>query len=323
MKKTLLSGVKPSGDIHIGNYFGAMKQFVDLQDEYNTFIFIADYHALNQVHDAKILKENILQTAISYIAIGLDPEKCTLFKQSDVPEHTELCWIFNSITPLGLLKRAHAYKDAEEKNTAINMGLFDYPVLMAADILIYSPDVVPVGKDQKQHLEISQEIARIFNNTFGETFKIPSELILEEVAVIQGLDGRKMSKSYGNVLGLFDSREVLAKKIMSIVTDSKSPTEPKDPEADNIFYYHKILNPTEISSLATRYREGTISYKESKEMLLEATDKFIAPFRQKKEELEKDPAHVLEIIKHGNIKAREVASQTLRSAKEKIGVILD
>jgi tryptophanyl-tRNA synthetase len=207
MIKRCLSGIKPTGDIHIGNYFGAIKQFVDMQSEYENFIFIADYHALNQINNPQILSSGILEIAKAYLATGLDPQKTILFRQSDIPQTTELCWIFNSITPYSLMKRAHAFKDAEAKSLPINMGLFDYPVLMASDILIYDSEVVPVGQDQKQHVEMAQDIARIFNNFYGETFKIPEVLIKDEVAIVKGLDGRKMSKSYNNTIGLFDDKD--------------------------------------------------------------------------------------------------------------------
>jgi tryptophanyl-tRNA synthetase len=322
MMKRLVSGVKPTGEIHIGNYFGALRQFVDLQESFETFIFIADYHALNQVTSPSELNENISELAKAFLAVGLDPEKAVLFRQSDVPAHTELCWILNSITSMGLLKRAHAYKDAEAKGEVVNMGLFDYPVLMASDILLYSPDTVPVGKDQKQHLEITQELARMFNRQYGETFKIPSEQILEEVAVIRGIDGRKMSKSYRNTLGLFDSREVLAKKIMAIVTDSKGVDEPKDPDSCNVFYYHRIFSKEDLADLERRYREGGVSYKESKEMLVENVDRFLAGFRSKKMELDENRELVVRVFQEGGEKARKIATEKLREVREKIGIVL-
>ncbi len=320
MKKRLLSGVKPTGDIHIGNYFGAMKQFVDLQNSYESFIFIADYHALNQIKNPKKLSQNILEIAKAYISIGLDSQKAVLFKQSDVPVVTEMCWIFNSLTPLGLLRRAHAYKDAQAKKIPINMGLFDYPVLMAADILMYNTDVVPIGEDQKQHLEITQDIARLFNNYYGETFKIPLALINSEVAVIKGLDGRKMSKSYGNTIGLFDSREEIAKKVMSVVTDSRATDEPKDPETCNIFAFHKLFSKTQIEHLKTRYQEGTISYKESKEILIENLNNFLDPIRLKKKELDDNPKVIFDVLAKGAEAASKEACIKIAQVKQKIGV---
>ena len=321
--KRLVSGVKPTGNIHIGNYFGAMKQFVDLQDSYETFIFVADYHALNQIHDPKELNENILEVAKAYLAVGLDPVKTTIFRQSDISSHTELCWILNSLTPMGTLKRAHAYKDAEAKELPVNMGLFDYPVLMAADILLYDTDVVPIGKDQKQHLEMTQELARIFNHTYGDTFKIPQEYVLKDVETVKGLDGQKMSKSYKNTIGLFDPREVITKKVMAIVTDSKRPEEPKDPETCNVFYYHKIFSVDSIKELETRYKEGKISYKESKDILVDNMDKYLVPFRLKKQELDENRNYVLDVLSKGRDKAAIISGKKLDEAKEKIGLVLN
>ena len=320
--KRLVSGVKSTGNIHIGNYFGAMKQFVDLQDNYETFIFVADYHALNQIHNPKELNKNILEVAKAYLAVGLDPEKTTISRQSEISSHTELCWILNSLTPLSTLKRAHAYKDAEAKDLPVNMGLFDYPVLMAADILLYDTDIVPIGKDQKQHLEITQKLARIFNNTYGETFKIPQEYVLKEVETLKGLDGQKMSKSYKNTIGLFDTRNIIIKKIMAIVTDSKRLDEPKDPETCNIFYYHRIFSIDILNELEIRYKEGRISYKESKDILVDNMDKYLTPFRLKKEELDEDKNYVLEVLRTGKEKASAISSKKLLEIKEKIGMDL-
>ena len=241
MKKRLLSGIKPSGILHIGNYFGAVKQFVDLQDTHESFIFIADFHAITTVQNKEELSKNILNITMDYLACGLDPKKVCLFKQSDLPEVTELTWYFNCITTVPYLERATAYKDAKAKSKEANVGLFDYPILMAADILIQDADMVPVGSDQKQHVEYARDTAQKFNNAFGETFKLPEPLILKEVAVVPGIDGRKMSKSYGNTIPLFGTDEQIRKAIMSIVTDSKSPDEPKNPEECNIFAIHKLF----------------------------------------------------------------------------------
>jgi tryptophanyl-tRNA synthetase len=320
MKKRLVSGIKPTGNIHIGNYFGAMKQFLELQDKYESYIFIADLHALNQIQDPKILSKNILDIANAYIAIGLDTNKITIFRQSDIPYVTELCWIFNSITPMSMLKRAHAYKDAMSKNVNINLGLFDYPVLMAADILLYGADLVPVGQDQKQHLEITQEIARLFNNIYGETFSTPSEYINEEVSVVKGLDGRKMSKSYKNTIGLFDEEKTVRKKVMSIVTDSKAPNEPKDPESCNIFSYHKLFSLKQLEDLRERYISGSISYKESKEILHENINSFLNPIRMRKAELDSNPDYVMGILKEGQIKAEQTAFPLISKVRKKTGL---
>ncbi|MDD5551652.1 MAG: tryptophan--tRNA ligase [Candidatus Pacebacteria bacterium] len=321
-KKRLLSGIKPTGDLHIGNYFGAMMQFLEFQKNYESFIFIADYHALNQVKDPKKIKKDSLEIVKAYLAAGLDPKKVHLFKQSDVPQVTELCWIFNCILPMALLKRAHAYKDAVAKGKSVNMGLFDYPVLMAADILIYNSDIVPVGKDQKQHVEMAQETAKRFNNIYGKTFKIPEIMVKQDVAVIKGLDGRKMSKSYNNVIGLFDSEEETKEKIMKIVTDSKRPEEPKNPENCNVFYFHKLFSPkSELEKIRKRYKEGGISYQESKEILAKNINKFLAKIRDKKKKLDKNENYIKKVLEEGKTAALREAQKTLNKAKKKVGVI--
>lgn len=322
MKKRLLSGIKPTGDIHIGNYFGAMRQFLEYQEKYESFIFVADYHALNQEKNPQKIKKNTLEIVKAYLAIGLDPKKVHLFKQSDVPLVTELCWILNCITPIGVLQRAHAYKDALAKKKPVNMGLFDYPVLMAADILIYDSDIVPVGQDQKQHIEIAQDLAERFNKIYGKTFKIPKGLIKRDVAVIKGTDGRKMSKSYNNVIGLFDSEQEVREKVMKIVTDSRPPSEPKDPEKCNIFYFHKLFTPQkELIKIKERYKKGDISYKESKEILIMSINKFLSPIRDRKKELDKKESFVKEILEKGCKIATQVARRKLEEVKKKIGVI--
>lgn len=317
----LLSGIKPTGDIHIGNYFGAMRQFLDLQNEFESFVFIADYHALNQLQDAQELSKNILEIAKAYLAIGLDPKKVVLFQQSAVPEVTELAWIFNCLTPIAELQRAHAYKDAVAKGKSVNMGLFDYPVLMAADILIYNSEVVPVGQDQKQHLEMAQDMAKKFNKVFGEIFKVPKERILEGVATVPGLDGLKMSKSYKNTIGLFDDEKTVLKKVMSIKTDSKGATDAKDSKTDNIFALHKLFATVdELKELERAYKEGGISYKESKELLGERINNFLQPIREKKLELDANEKPVKEILMVGAEKARVEARAMIKRVREKVGV---
>ena len=262
-KKILLSGIKPTGRPHIGNYFGAMRQFVELQDQYLPYVFIADYHALTTLQNAKELSENIVDVALDYLAIGLDPKKVTLFKQSDVLQVMELGWIFNCITTMPYLERAHAYKDAVAKGREVNVGTFDYPVLMASDILIHDAEVVPVGLDQKQHLEIAKDLAIKFNRLFGEEFKLPLPLIVPDVQVVPGTDGRKMSKSYKNTIGLFSSDEEIKEAVMKIPTDSKSLDDSKDPEKDNVFALHKLFTKgSEFSELKDKYKSGGIGYKE-------------------------------------------------------------
>ena len=322
-KKILLSGVKPTGRPHIGNYFGAMKQFVELQNEYESYVFIADLHALTSLQNKEEMSQNIFDVALDYLALGLDPKKVTIFKQSDVPQVTELGWIFNCITTMPYLMRAHAFKDSEAKNKEINVGIFDYPLLMAADILIQDADVVPVGADQKQHVEYSRDTAEKFNRIFGETFKLPKALILENVKTVPGTDGQKMSKSYKNTISLFANDEEIKKAVMSIPTDSKAVADPKDPEKDNVFALHSLFTQsTELEELKKRYEAGGIGYKESKDILIKNIIGFIAPFREKREVLAKDRATVLEILKQGGIKARARAEAKMEIIREKIGTKL-
>src|SRR3989344_3625274 len=255
-EQVLVSGAKPTGRLHIGNYFGALRQWVELQDKYKSYIFIPNYHALTTIQNGKELEQLTLDVAIDLLAIGIDPEKVILFKQSDVPEVTELAWIFNCLTTMPYLMRAHAFKDAEAKNKDINVGTFNYPMLMAADILVHDADVVPVGKDQKQHIEIAREVAEKFNRTYGETFKVPEPLILEDVATVAGTDGQKMSKSYNNTIPLFASDDEIESSVMSIVTDSGQDI-PK-----NVYEIHKLIKSEE--ELQKLYRDKKGQYKELK-----------------------------------------------------------
>ena len=313
-KKTLVSGLQPSGRPHIGNYFGAMKQFVDLQNDYNCYIFIADLHALTKVQRAEELSDNILNLAIDYLAIGLDPAKVNLYKQSDTPEVTELAWIFNCLTTMPYLMRAHAFKDAEAKNKELNVGMFDYPMLMAADILIQDPEIVPVGQDQKQHVEITRDVAEKFNRLFGEAFKIPEALIKKEVAVVPGTDGQKMSKSYNNTIPLFAENDDIRKAVMSIVTDSGSDTP------TNVKAIHLLLkSPEEVEKL---YAENKGKYQALKEALIVDLAAFIGPLREKRKEWEKRKDEVLKILKEGGEKARERAEAKMELVCQKVGVKL-
>ncbi len=312
--KILLSGIQPSGRPHIGNYFGAMKQFVELQDSYSCFFMLADYHALNTVQDAKVMRENILDLAIDYLAVGLDPQKSVIFKQSDISEHTELAWIFETLTTMPFLERAHAYKDAEAKNKEISVGLFNYPMLMAADILLYDTDVVPVGADQKQHIEIARDTAEKFNRIFGETFKLPEPKILANVAVVPGIDGRKMSKSYGNTIPLFAEDAEIEKLVMSIVTDSSGGL-PK-----NVHDIHKLFRPeSELNSL---YQSKAGKYKDLKEALIADIKAFVRPFREKRKAIAGDTSEVLKVLKDGGERAKAKASAKMEMMREKIGVKL-
>ncbi|HEY4483601.1 MAG TPA: tryptophan--tRNA ligase [Candidatus Paceibacterota bacterium] len=320
-KKILLSGIKPTGRPHIGNYFGALKQWVTFQEEYNSFIFIPDYHALTTVQDGSLMRSFSLDLAIDLLAIGLDPNKVTLFKQSDVPEVTELTWIFNCLTTMPYLMRAHAFKDAEAKNKDINVGIFDYPILMAADILIQDANLVPVGQDQKQHVEYARDIAEKFNRIFGETFTLPESYILDTVAVVPGIDGQKMSKSYNNHIPLFAKDDEIKSLVAKIVTDSKTPNEAKDPESDNIFALHKLFSSTEeLQTIESRYKKGEIGYKESKDILTQNMINFIAPLRQKREEIAKNPDYVKDILKTGGQKAKARAMEKMELVKEKTGL---
>ncbi len=323
MKKILLSGVKPTGTVHLGNYFGAMRQFVDRQGEYRQFIFIANYHALTSISDGALLRKLTLDLALDYLAIGVDPKKTTIFLQSDVPEVTELAWIFNTLTTVPYLQRAHAFKDAEAKNHEVNVGLFDYPILMAADILMYGADVVPVGLDQKQHIEIARDTAQKFNRIFGETFKMPEALILEDVKTVPGTDGRKMSKSYGNVIGLFATDEEIRKAVMSIPTDSKGVDEPKDPATCNVFAFHELIGGSNLEEVRKRYINGCIGYKESKDILIDNIRAFVAPMRSRREELARDPEAVIRILEEGAFIARAEAQSTMQSVRAKVGLTLE
>ncbi|HNW71838.1 MAG TPA: tryptophan--tRNA ligase [Candidatus Paceibacterota bacterium] len=312
VKKILLSGVKPTGICHIGNYFGAMKQFVDLSKDYESYVFIADYHALNLIQDRKEMQKIIVDILLDYLAIGLDPEKVIIFKQSDISEHTELTWIFDAITTMPYLQRSHAYKDALAKDKEINVGTFNYPMLMAADILLYSADIVPVGQDQKQHVEYARDTALKFNRVFGETFKLPEPMIIKSVSVVPGLDGRKMSKSYGNVIPLFAEYDEIKKCVMKIVTDSGNSIP------ENVFAIHKLLRPEE--ELKKVYKEMNGSYKKMKELLIEDLEKFISPMRERRKELSKDIPKVIEILKEGSERAKKIASTKMDEVRDKIGV---
>jgi len=320
--KRLLSGVKPTGNIHIGNYFGALKQFVDLQDNYECFIFIADLHALNQIKNPTELFNLTLETAKTYISVGLNPEKVLLYKQSDVPIVTELTWIFNTLTPVSLMQRSHAYKDAISKSQTPSMGLFDYPVLMAADILLYDADIVPVGKDQEQHLEITRDIATFFNNTYSDTFKLPETKLTGDTSVVTGLDGLKMSKSYNNTIGLFDNEDEIKRKIMSIVTDSKGANEVKDPETCNIYALHKLFSNNEIDVIRSKYLEGKISYKESKEILFKNLLTYLKPIRERKLELDQNPKIVTELLEKNKKIVSKIAEEKIRLVRRKVGIDL-
>lgn len=320
-KKIGLSGMQPSGTPHIGNYFGAMKQFVDLQDDFNMHIFIADYHAMNSVQDAEKLKGSINDLILDYLAIGLDPEKVTLYRQSAIPEVTELTWMFNCLVTVPWLERAHAFKDKSANGQEPNVGLFDYPVLMAADILLPGGEIIPVGKDQIQHIEMTREIARKFNNTYGDTFTEPQEKVMDSVAVVPGTDGQKMSKSYGNTIPLFGTDKEIKKAIMGIVTDSKLPAEPKNPDECNVFALHKLITPEpQLSEIRGGYEKGGLGYGDTKKILLENYIRFIEPMRKKRKYFEENPGIVRQILDEGKQKIQKIAHSKMKEVREKVGL---
>jgi len=319
-----LSGIKPTGTLHLGNYFGAARQFEIMQQKnYDGFYFVADYHTLNTLPDPKKLEENTWDILLDYLAFGLDPEKSTIFLQSQVPEVAELAFILGNYTPMGLMQRAHSYKEKMEKNEVINVGLFYYPLLMAADILLYKSDVVPVGKDQKQHVEIARDIAGAFNFHYQrDLFVIPEPFIVDNVAVVPGTDGQKMSKSYGNTIQMFAPDAELKKQIMGIVTDSTPLEEPKDPELCNVYKIFRLIAPEEqVEEMAARLRAGGYGYGHAKKALLAAVHEFFDPMRRKREELAKDPDYVRGVLKSGSEKAREVAIGTIKEVKKCVGLV--
>lgn len=317
----VLSGIQPSGRLHIGNFFGAMRQHLQLQAEHDCFYFIADYHALTSNPAPDDIADFTLGVAMDYIALGLDTEKTVFWRQSDVPEVTELTWLLSCITPMGLLQRCTSYKDKVAQGLSPNHGLFAYPVLQAADILIVQSDIVPVGADQKQHIEVTRDIAIRFNNAYGEIFTVPKEHIIESVAVVPGIDGRKMSKSYGNTIEIFEPENSVKKKIMKIVTDSVPVEEPKDPDKCNVFALLRLLaDAEELGHWESRYRTGGLGYGEAKKRLVELIIDYFKPYRQKRAELENNLDYVKEVLAKGAGRARAVASVTLEKARHAVGL---
>lgn len=317
----VLSGIQPSGRLHIGNYFGAMRQHLQMQAEHDCFYFIADFHALTSNPSPADIARHTLDVTMDYIALGLDTEKTVFWRQSDVPEVTELTWLLSCITPMGLLQRCTSYKDKVAQGLSPNHGLFAYPVLQAADILIYKSDLVPVGADQKQHIEVTRDIAIRFNNAYGEIFTVPNEYIVESVAVIPGLDGQKMSKSYGNTIEIFEPEESVRKKIMRIVTDSTPVEEPKDPDKCNVFALLKLVaSQDELADWEDRYRNGGMGYSEAKKRLSELMIDFFKPFRQKRADLEDNVKYVKEVLAKGAKRARAVAAETLAQVRKAVGL---
>jgi len=317
----VLSGIQPSGKLHIGNFFGAMRQHLQLQAEHDCFYFIADYHALTSNPAPNEVADHSLDVAMDYIALGLDTDKTVFWRQSDVPEVTELTWLLSCVTPMGLLQRCTSYKDKVAQGLSPNHGLFAYPVLQAADILLYQSDLVPVGADQKQHIEVTRDIALRFNNTYGEVFTVPREHIIESVAVVPGLDGRKMSKSYGNTIEIFEPEASASKKIMRIVTDSVPVEEPKDPDKCSVFALLKLVaSSEELREWENKYRGGGLAYGQAKKRLAELTIDYFRPFRQKRAELAGSLDYVKKVLADGAERARAVATDTLESARQAIGL---
>jgi len=317
----VLSGIQPSGRLHIGNFFGAMRQHLQLQKENEGFYFIADYHALTSNPDPKELSGYIMDVATDYLALGLDIEKTVFWRQSDIPQITEFAWILSCITPMGLLQRCTSYKDKVSQGISPNHGLFAYPVLQAADILAFDSNLVPVGADQKQHIEVTRDIAIRFNNTYGQILTIPEDHILESVAVVPGIDGRKMSKSYDNTIGIFEDEKSVKKKIMRMVTDSTPVEEPKDPEKCNIFALLKLVaKPDELKEWEKRYRQGGMGYGEAKKRLVELIIEYFKPYRQKRAELEKNEDYVQQVLDTGAERARKAALKTIAKVKKAVGL---
>lgn len=316
-----LTGFQPTGALHIGNYFGALRPAIELQEKGEAFYFIADYHALTTIRDPAVLRELVRGVAIDSLACGLDPSKACFFRQSDVPAVTELAWILSNVTPMGLLERSHSYKDKLSHGIPSSHALFAYPVLMAADILLYDSDVVPVGKDQKQHLEITRDIAIKFNELYGKVFKLPEPNIREDVATILGLDGQKMSKSYGNTIELFLPENALRKKVMSIVTDSTPVQAPKDPAKSAIFSLYRLFaTPDMLASMERDFLLGGVGYGAFKKKLFAVIWDSFAPMRQRRAELEADPGHVDRILADGALRARTTAQQTMAKVRRAVGV---
>jgi tryptophanyl-tRNA synthetase len=317
----ILSGIQPSGKLHIGNYFGAMRQHLALQADHDGFYFIADYHAMTSNPAPADLSRRTIEVAMDYLALGLDPAKTVFWRQSDVPEVTELAWILSCITPLGLLQRCTSYKDKVAQGLSPNHGLFAYPVLQAADILMFDSNLVPVGADQKQHIEVTRDIAIKFNGQYGETFVVPEEQILKSVAVVPGIDGRKMSKSYDNTIEIFEAESSIKKKVMRIVTDSTPVEDPKDPEACTIFALLRLVaEKAELAEWEGKYRAGGTGYGAVKKRVVELLCEYFGPYRQKRQEMEQNRDYVEDVLTTGARRARQVAAATMGRVREVVGL---
>jgi tryptophanyl-tRNA synthetase len=317
----ILSGIQPSGVLHIGNYFGMMRPAIALQAEGDAFYFIADYHALTSLHDPKAMRENSRRVALDFLACGLDPERGALFRQSDVPQVTELAWILSTVTPMGLLERCHSYKDKTARGLAASAGLFTYPVLMAADILIYDSDVVPVGKDQKQHIEVTRDVATKINETYGEVFKLPEPRIQTATEVVPGLDGQKMSKSYGNTIDIFGEEKETRKRIMSIVTDSTPVEAPKDADASSIFQLYSLFaTEDEKTAMREAFRRGGTGYGEFKKQLFAKLWEYFEPMRARRTEILAQPDYIDEVLARGAERANAEADRVMTRVRSAVGL---
>jgi len=317
----ILSGIQPSGVLHIGNYFGMMRPAIELQKEGETFYFIADYHALTSVRNPEALRENSRQVALDFLACGLDPARAALFRQSDVPQVTELAWILSTVAPMGLLERAHSYKDKLARGLASTVGLFSYPVLMAADILIYDSDAVPVGKDQKQHIEITRDLAVKINETYGQVFKLPEPRINPDTQVVPGLDGQKMSKSYGNNIDIFGDEKETRKRVMSIVTDSTPVEAPKDPERSTIVQLYSLFaSKDELADMRERFKKGGTGYGDFKKKLFEKLWEYFSPMRKRREEILRDKSYIDNVLARGAKRANEIADQVMSRVRAAVGL---
>lgn len=322
--KKILSGIQPSGTIHVGNYFGMIKPLLGFQGQGQVFAFLADYHSMTSLFNAPEREKNILESATVLLACGLDPSKTIFFKQSDVPEVTELAWVLSTITPMGLLNNCHSYKDKTAKGIATNHGLFAYPVLMAADILIYKSELVPVGKDQIQHLEVARDLVSKFNERYGKILTMPEPYVQETTAIVPGVDGQKMSKSYGNTIPLFESDKVVQKKIKSIVMDSREPDEPKPDAANNtaLILLKLVSHPDLHTEVETKLREGKMGYGELKNILYEQYTKYFTEPKARYEELKNNPNTVKQFLKEGADKARAIAQNTIKLVRQTVGLNL-
>ena len=317
----ILSGIQPSGVLHIGNYFGMMRPGIALQAEGEAFYFIADYHALTSLRNPKALRENSRRVALDFLACGLDPERAALFRQSDVPQVTELAWILATVAPMGLLERAHSYKDKVARGMTASAGLFNYPVLMAADILIYDSDIVPVGKDQKQHIEITRDLAVKMNETYGETFKLPEPRIQTATEVVPGIDGQKMSKSYGNNIDIFGAEDETRKRVMSIVTDSTLLEAPKDPARSTIFQLYSLFaSINELADMRERFQRGGTGYGDFKKQLFAKLWEYFAPMRRRREEILADKSYIDNVLDRGAKRANRVANQVMQRVRGAVGL---